>query len=91
MSRPEPRCATPYLYSGELRVRPEVEGALAELKDRLYAAVPSWRKDGRWELWTVEGDGVELPCIISGPNSTFPSREAALAAGAAWLAAQGRL
>jgi len=37
--------------------------------------VPSWRHDGRWELWTQEGN------ITSGPSETFASRQEALAAG----------
>jgi len=33
MSRSDARCATPYIYSGELQIRPEVDAALAALKD----------------------------------------------------------
>ena len=44
-------------------------------------------REGR-ALWTVEGDGENEPCIISGPPTTYPSESAALAAGAAWFAGQ---
>jgi len=54
MNRSDARCATPYIYSGELRIRPEVDAALAALKDKPYTAIPSWKNDGTWELWTVE-------------------------------------
>ncbi|MCA7960597.1 putative molybdenum carrier protein [Burkholderia multivorans] len=88
MSRSDARCATPYIYSGELQIRPEVDAALAALKDKPYTAIPSWKNDGTWELWTVEGDGETKPCIISGPSTTYPSEADALAAGAAWLSGQ---
>jgi len=77
MSRSDARCATPYIYSGELQIRPEVDAALAALKDKPYTAIPSWKNDGTWELWTVEGDGETEPCIISGPSTTYPSESAA--------------
>ncbi|HBO3632922.1 TPA: hypothetical protein L4S97_003369 [Pseudomonas aeruginosa] len=86
MNRSDARCATPYIYSGELQIRPEVDAALAALKDKPYAAVPSWKNDGTWELWTMEGDGETEPCIISGPSTTYASEAEALAAGAAWIA-----
>ena len=35
-----------------------------------YAAVPSWRHDGRWELWTRGGN------ITSGSSETFASLRA---------------
>ena len=73
MSRSDARCATPYIYSGELQIRPEVDAALAALKDKPYTAIPSWKNDGTWELWTVEGDGETEPCIISGPSTTYAS------------------
>lgn len=88
MSRSDARCATPYIYSGELQIRPEVDAALAALKDKPYTAIPSWKNDGTWELWTVEGDGETEPCIISGPSTTYASEADALAAGAAWLSGQ---
>ena len=88
MSRSDARCATPYIYSGELQIRLEVDAALAALKDKPYTAIPSWKNDGTWELWTVEGDGETQPCIISGPSTTYPSEADALAAGAAWLSGQ---
>ena len=80
--------ATPYIYSGELQIRPEVDAALAALKDTPSTAIHSWKNDGTWELWTVEGDGETEPCIISGPSTTYPSEADALAAGAAWLSGQ---
>ena len=40
MSRSDARCATPYIYSGELQIRPEVDAALAALKDKPYTAIP---------------------------------------------------
>lgn len=86
MSRSNARCGTPYLYSGELQIRPEVDAALATLQDKPYTAIPSWKNDGNWELWTVKGDGKTEPCIISGPATTYPSEADALAAGAAWIA-----
>ena len=86
MRRSDARCATPYIYSGELQIRPEVDAALAALKDKPYTAIPSWKNDGTWELWTVEGDGETEPCIISGPSTTYASEADALAAGAAWFA-----
>lgn len=89
MSRSYCHCATPFIYSGELQLRPEVEAALAALKDKPYTAIPSWRGDGRWELHTVKGDGVTEPRMISGSSTTYPSEAAALDAGAAWLAKRG--
>lgn len=88
MRNTEPRCATPLLYSGELQVRPELEAGLKVLESQPYTAIPCWRNDGTWKLWTVTGDGETSPCIISGPSTRFPSREAALEAGAQWWAAQ---
>lgn len=85
MSRSDARCATPYIYSGELQIRPKVDAAL---KVKPYTAIPSWKNDETWELWTVEGDGETQPCIISGPSTTYPSEADALAAGAAWLSGQ---
>lgn len=73
MNRSDARCATPYIYSGELQIRPEVDAALAALKDKPYAAVPSWKNDGSWELWTVEGDGETEPCIIREPLHKSPT------------------
>ena len=45
MSRSDARCATPYIYSGELQIRPEVDAALAALKDKPYTAIPSSLSD----------------------------------------------
>lgn len=80
------RCGTPYVYSGELKLRLEVEQALKTLETESYTAVPGCMDDGHWELWTREGDGETSPRIISGPSTTWPTREAALAAGEQWLA-----
>ncbi|WP_114649179.1 hypothetical protein [Pseudothauera hydrothermalis] len=88
MNRYDARCATPYIYSGELQIRPDVDAALAALKDKPYTAIPSWKNDGTWELWTVEGDGETEPCIISGPSTTYHSELEALAAGVARFAGQ---
>ncbi|MCO8161308.1 hypothetical protein NJC38_03965 [Pseudomonas sp. 21LCFQ010] len=88
MRKPGPRCGTPLLYSGELQVRPELEAVANLLKSQPYTAIPGWRDDGTWELWTVKGDGQTSPRIISGPDTPFSSREAALEAGARWWAAQ---
>ena len=41
MSRSDARCATPYIYSGELQIRPEVDAALAALKG-LVDQIQSW-------------------------------------------------
>ncbi len=84
MSRSDTRCATPDIYSGELQIRPEVDAALAALKDKPYTAIHSWKNDGTWELLTVIGNGETEPCIISGPATTYPSEADVLAAGAAW-------
>ena len=86
MTSSQATCATPFLYSGKLRSRPEVDAALANMGDKSYTAIPSWRKDGTWELWTVSGGGENEPLFIDGPSTTFPSEAEALAAGAAWEA-----
>jgi len=85
MKRSDARCATPYIYSGELQIRPEVDAALVALKDKPYTTIPCWKNDGTWELWTMEGDGETEPFVISGPAMTYPSEVDALDAGAAWL------
>lgn len=73
------RCGTPLVWQGRLTLRPEVEAVVPELKKAQgYAAVPSWRQDGPWELWTPEGN------ITSGPSETLASCEEALAAGRVW-------
>ena len=77
-SHREGRCGTPLIWNGQLTLRPEVEAIAPVLEAQGYAAVPSWQQDGRWELWTQEGN------ITSGPAETFASREDALAAGRAW-------
>ncbi|QCX49360.1 hypothetical protein [Ralstonia pseudosolanacearum] len=75
-------CGTMLVMSGQLVPRPEVEAVEPELEANGYAAVPSWRGDGRWELWTREVvAGVHF---TSGPSETFATRDAALAAGRAW-------
>ena len=74
----EGRCGTPWVMRGQLTLRPEVEAVEPVLETQGYAAVPSRRRDGRWELWTREGN------ITSGPGETFASREDALVAGRAW-------
>jgi hypothetical protein len=74
----EGRCGTPLVMRGQLTLRPEVEAVESVLEAQGYATVPSWRHDGRWELWTREGN------LTSGPSETFASREDALAAGRAW-------
>ena len=43
MSRSDTRCATPDIYSGELQIRPEVDAALAALKDMTYTVMHSWK------------------------------------------------
>ncbi|XHO07809.1 hypothetical protein ACEQUB_p01056 (plasmid) [Ralstonia syzygii] len=84
-------CGTMLMMSGQLAFRPEVEAVESELEANGYAAVPSWRNDGRWELWTREvravapGAGVHF---TSGPSETFASRDEAIAAGRAWRNAQ---
>ncbi len=65
---------------------PKWDAALVALKDKPYTAIPSWKNDGTWELWTMEGDGETEPFVISGPSTTYPSEADALAAGAAWIA-----
>ncbi|MHA6834202.1 hypothetical protein [Ralstonia pseudosolanacearum] len=85
------RCGTMLVMSGQLVPRPEVEAVESELEANGYAAVPSWRNDGRWELWTREV--VTVACdagvqFTSGPSETFATRDAALAAGRVWLNAQ---
>lgn len=76
-----------------LRRRPEVKAVESELEANGYAAVPSWRNDGRWELWTREvvtvapAAGTAAPGRVHftcGPSETFATRDAALAAGRAW-------
>ncbi len=84
-------CGTMLMMSGLLVPRPEVEAVESELAANGYAAVPSWRNDGRWELWTrevmaVAGDAGVL--FTSGPSETFATRDEALAAGRAWRNAQ---
>ncbi|KQQ50842.1 hypothetical protein ASF84_21500 [Pseudomonas sp. Leaf127] len=86
MRSSDARCGTPYVYSGELKLRPELDQALRELEQQPYTAVPGCQGDGRWQLWTAQGDGQTSPRIISGPSTTWSSREAALAAGQVWLA-----
>ncbi len=88
------RCGTMLVMSGQLVPRPEVEAVEVELQRNGYAAVPSWRNDGRWELWTREvlaapaaGSGTSAPNRLeftSGPSETFATRDEALAAGRAW-------
>ncbi|WER45123.1 hypothetical protein CupriaWKF_12475 [Cupriavidus sp. WKF15] len=56
----------------------------SELEANGYAAVPSWRNDGRWEAWVREGN------ITSGPSKIFPSREAAIEAGRVYREAELR-
>lgn len=87
-------CGTMLMVSGQLAPRPEVEAVESELQANGYAAVPSWRNDGRWELWTREvltitpdtGKAAAPDClhITSGPSETFATRDEALAAGRAW-------
>ncbi|WEN15574.1 hypothetical protein PY254_02620 [Rhodanobacter sp. AS-Z3] len=72
------RCGTPLIWNGQLTLRPEVDAIVPALEAQGYAAVPSWRRDGRWELWTQDGN------ITSGPSETFASCEEALAAGRVW-------
>ncbi|MHA6909778.1 hypothetical protein ACQUJS_15315 [Ralstonia pseudosolanacearum] len=85
--------------SGQLVPRPEVEAVESELEANGYAAVPSWRNDGRWELWTREvltvppatSTATDTPSRVhftSGPSETFATRDAALAAGRVWRNAQ---
>jgi hypothetical protein len=81
-------CGTMLIMSGQLVPRPEVEAVESELEANGYAAVPSWRNDGRWELWTR---GVLAGVhFTSGPSETFATRDAALAAGRAWRDTQQR-
>jgi len=82
-------CGTMLIMSGQLVPRPEVEAVESELEANGYAAVPSWRNDGRWELWTrevltVTPDAPDRLHITSGPSETFATRDEALAAGRAW-------
>ncbi|CCF97571.1 hypothetical protein B7R77_10010 [Ralstonia solanacearum K60] len=84
-------CGTMLVMSGQLVPRPEVEAVESELEANSYAAVPSWRNDGRWELWTR--DVVTVACdadvhFTSGPSETFATRDEALAAGRTWRNAQ---
>ncbi|CAH0445834.1 hypothetical protein [Ralstonia pseudosolanacearum] len=91
-------CGTMLVMSGQLVPRPEVEAVESELEANGYAAVPSWRNDGRWELWTREavtvapaaGTAATLGCVhfTSGPSETFATRDEALAAGRTWRNAQ---
>ncbi len=83
-------CGTMLVMSGQLVPRPEVEAVESELEANGYAAVPSWRNDGRWELWTREVVSVAPGQVhfTSGPSETFASRDEALAAGLAWRNAQ---
>jgi len=88
-------CGTMLVMRGQLVPRPEVEAVESELEANGYAAVPSWRNDGRWELWTREvvtiapaaGTATDTPGRVqftSGPSETFATRDEALAAGLAW-------
>ncbi len=84
-------CGTMLVMSGQLVPRPEVEAVESELETNGYAAVPSWRNDGRWELWTREVVTIAHDAgvhFISGPSETFATRDEALAAGLAWRSAQ---
>ena len=89
-------CGTMLMMSGQLVPRPEVDAVESELEANGYAAVPSWRNDRRWELWTREtvtvapatGTATATPGRVhftSGPSETFATRDEALAAGFAWL------
>ncbi|AXV81376.1 hypothetical protein [Ralstonia solanacearum] len=84
-------CGIMLMMSGQLVPRPEVEAVESELEANGYAAVPSWRNDGRWELWTREVLTVARDASVhftSGPSETFATREEALAAGHVWRNAQ---
>ncbi|AMP72325.1 hypothetical protein PP715_24010 [Ralstonia solanacearum] len=84
-------CGTMLVMSGQLVPRPEVEAVESELEANGYAAVPSWRDDGRWELWTREVVTIAHDAGVhftSGPSETFATRDDALAAGRAWRNAQ---
>ncbi len=63
-SHREGRCGAPLMWDGSLTLRPEVDAVVPELETQGYAPVPSWRYEGRWELWTQEGN------ITSGPPSS---------------------
>ncbi|MGA3706514.1 hypothetical protein ACI2TJ_21745 [Ralstonia nicotianae] len=80
-------CGTMLMMAGQLVSRPEVDAVESELEANGYAAVPSWRNDGRWELWTREVMAVACDAGVhftSGPSETFATRDDALAAGRAW-------
>ncbi|QCX47908.1 hypothetical protein [Ralstonia pseudosolanacearum] len=84
-------CGTMLVMSGQLVPRPDVEAVESELEANGYAAVPSWRNDGRWELWTREVIAVACDAGVhftSGPSETFATRDEALAAGRTWRNAQ---
>ncbi len=83
-------CGTMLMMGGQLVPRPEVDAVESELEANGYAAVPSWRNDGRWELWTREVLAAAPGHVqfTSGPSETFASRDTALAAGRAWRNAQ---
>ncbi|MEF9413791.1 hypothetical protein ABXT21_03320 [Ralstonia sp. SM1864_UCD524_TZ4] len=84
-------CGPMLMMAGQLVPRPEVDAVESELEANGYAAVPSWRNDGRWELWTREVVAVACDAGVhftSGPSETFASRDEALAAGLAWRDAQ---
>ncbi|MDC6179946.1 hypothetical protein C2I33_12785 [Ralstonia solanacearum] len=79
------------MMSGQLVPCPEVQAVESELQANGYAAMPSWRNDGRWELWTREVMTVAHDAGVhftGRPGEPLASRDEALAVGLAWRNAQ---
>lgn len=77
-SEPKAICGTPFVYSGQLSIRPEFLAAEADLEIQGYAAMKHYSIENAWTLMVCRGN------IAFSHGGIYSSKDDALKAGLEW-------
>ncbi|QOZ94727.1 hypothetical protein [Stutzerimonas stutzeri] len=76
--KPKAICGTPFVYSGQLSIRPEILAADAELETQGYAAIKHHDIENAWTLMVCKRN------ICFSYGGIYNSKDDALKAGLEW-------
>lgn len=76
--KPKAICGTPFVYSGQLSIRPEILAADAEFESQGYAAIKHHDIENAWTLMVCRGN------ICFSHGGIYNSKDDALKAGLEW-------